>query len=106
MHLYDDRVDYFRVGVVSKNFIYEDKVKYYKRWPSMQVELINIDDIQNIYGRDNEKLVTYSIYFDVYNYSKQKGIKGKATNTITLRSYDGRLKIVSDKQKVHKRGKY
>lgn len=106
MNLYDDKVDYFRAGVVPKNFLYEDKVKYYKRWPSMQVELLGIDEIQDVPGRNNEKMVTYSINFDVYNYSKQKGIKGTATNIVILRNYDGILKIVSDKQKVHNRGKY
>ncbi len=106
MALYSQKVNYFRVGTVSKNFIYKDKVKYYKRWPSMQVGFIKIDDIKNVRGRSNEKIVTYSIDFDVYNYSKRKGIKGQAINTVILKNENGTLKIVSDKQKVLSRRKY
>jgi len=104
--LYSQRVNYFRAGVVSKNFIYNDKVKYYKRWPSIQVSFIGIDDIKNVRGHSNEKIVTYSIDFDVYNYSKRKGIKGQAINTVILKNEDGTLKIISDKQKVLNRKKY
>ncbi len=104
--LYSQRVNYFRAGTVSKNFIYKDKVKYYKRWPSMQVGFIGIDDIKNVKGRSNEKIVTYSINFDVYNYSKRKGIKGQAINTVILKNENGTLKIISDKQKVLNRKKY
>ncbi len=106
MALYSKRVNYFRAGTVSKNFIYKDKVKYYKRWPSMQVGFIGIDDIKNVKGRSNEKIVTYSINFDVYNYSKRKGIKGQAINTVILKNENGTLKIISDKQKVLNRKKY
>ena len=72
----------------------------------MQIGFIKIDDIKNTRGRSNEKIVTYSIDFDVYNYSKQKGIKGRAINTVTLKNENGALKIVSDKQKVLSRRKY
>lgn len=106
MALYSQRVNYFRAGIVSKNFIYKDKVKYYKRWPSMQVGFIEIDDIKNVRGRSDERIVTYSIDFDVYNYSKQKGIKGQAINTVILKNEGGTLKIISDKQKVLSRKKY
>jgi len=104
MTLYADHVDYFRAGMVSRNFIYKDKRKYYKRWPSMQVEFVKINSIENGYG--NEKIIMYTIYFDVYNYANKKGIRGKAINTVILKKINGSLKIISDKQKVLNRKKY
>jgi hypothetical protein len=103
MDLYANRVNYFRADNVSKDFIYKDKKKYYKRWPSMQVEFIKINNIER-YG--NERTVTYTILFDVYNYAKRKGIRGKAINTVILKNINGSLKIISDKQKVLSRQKY
>ena len=103
MALYANRVDYFRAAKVSKDFIYKDKRKYYKRWPSMQVEFIKINNIER---HGNENKVTYTIFFDVYNYTKKKGIRGKAINTVILKKIDGSLKIISDKQKVLSRRKY
>ena len=103
MALYANRANYFRAGKVSKDFIYKDKRKYYKRWPSMQVEFIKINNIER-YG--DERKVTYTIFFDVYNYAKKKGIRGKAINTVILKNINGFLKIISDKQKVLNRQKY
>jgi hypothetical protein len=104
--LYSDRVDYFRAGNVSKQFIYKDKVKYYKRWPSMQVTFLSLDSIQDVPGKPNEKVARYTIDFDVYNYQTNKGIKGRAINTIKIQRVNGKLKIISDKQKVLSRRKY
>ncbi len=106
MDLYSQNVNYFRAGIVSNRFIYKDKVNYYKRWPKIRIDLIAINDINNVEGKMDEKRVTYSINFNVYNYSKQKGIKGKAINTVILRNNNGILKIISDKQKVLNRRKY
>ncbi len=106
INLYAQRVDYFRAGNVSRSFVYKDKRNYYKRWPSLHVDLIGIDSIDNVPGRRDEKIVTYRIYFDVYNYAKQKGIKGRARNTVILKKENGGLKIISDKQKVLERRKY
>ena len=69
----------------------------------MQVEFIKINNIER-YG--NESTVTYTIFFDVYNYTKKKGIRGKAINTVILKNFNGSLKITSDKQKVLSRQKY
>ena len=103
MELYANMVNYFNYGVVSKNFIYKDINKYYARWPSMQIKLIKINSIKNY---ENGREVTYTILFDVYNYSKRKGILGKAVNTMILKKINGSLKIISDKQKVLFRKKY
>ena len=106
MALYNKNVDYFRAGVVSKNYIYKDKVKYYKKWPSMQAKFLHIDSIKNVSGYPNQKIVKYSIDFDVYNYSTKKGISGQAINTILIEKDNGHIKIISDKQKVLKKQKY
>jgi len=104
--LYSHEVDYFNTGIVSKNRIYKDKVNYYKRWPSVQYRLVKVDAIQDVPNLKNAKKVTYIINFDVYNYDKRKGIKGKARNTVILKNEKGVLKIVSDKQKVLNRENY
>ena len=106
MNLYADRVDYFNAGIVSKYFIFQDKIDYYKRWPSVQSSLVSIDSIQNVPRAKNIKQVIYTIDFDVYNYDTKKGIVGQATNIVMIKKEDGKLKIVSDKQKVFTRKKY
>lgn len=105
LSLYSDYVDYFSVNNVSRDYIYEDKAKYYERWPSSQTKFGKLIDVQHS-SKGQETLVTFSIYFDVYNYLKQKGIKGEAQNEVILSKENGKIKIVRDKQKVLSRIKY
>jgi hypothetical protein len=106
MDLYADKVNYFRAGWVTKDFIYRDKKKYYKRWPSMQMTFLGIVNIVNVGNHHNQKKVTYKIGFDVYNYKKKKGIKGEAINTFIVQKTARGLQIVSDKQEVLYRKRY
>ena len=106
LSLYDTKVDYFSANNASKDFIYKDKVNYFKRWPSSQTKLIEIQNISIMSDIPNTVKVTYIASFDVYNYEKKKGIKGKAKNYIVLKKSNGQLKIISDKQKVLSRESY
>ena len=107
MELYDNKVNYFKAGVVSRKYILNDKLDYYKRWPSLQISLLNIESVQDIPGSDREKLVKYRIKFDVFNYLKEEGIKGVAVNTVILnKKRNDEIKIIYDKQKIVKRRKY
>lgn len=106
LSLYADIVDYFAAGNVSKDFIYNDKYKYFERWPSSQTKFLKIIEIQNLADSKGVDKVTYAIHFDVYNYKKQKRIQGQAINTIILKKDNDTIRIIADDQTVLKREKY
>ena len=99
---YADRVDYFGIGVVTKNKIRKDKRYYYKRWPSIDYELVG--DIQFLGSPDD---TTFGVVFDLKFLVKdsRRWISGKARNTLRLREQGGSLVIVDEKQKVLHREK-
>jgi V8-like Glu-specific endopeptidase len=104
LFLYSDYVDYYEDGVVTRDFIYRDKVKYFKKWPIAYYRIGKIYEVDDI-GNGKVK-VRYSIHFDVYNPYKNKGIRGEALNTLILQRKAGRLEIVSEKSSVLSRQRY
>jgi len=104
--LYADYVDYFNDGYLSKNEILQDKLKYYSKWPYAHFEVKRVNFIDNAPGKPRDKIIQYTISFNVYNRTLKKGIKGEAKNTMILRKVGGNVKIISDKQKVLWRTKY
>jgi V8-like Glu-specific endopeptidase len=104
LFLYSDYVDYYEDGIVTKDFIYRDKVKYFNKWPITYYRIGKIYEVDDI-GNGKVK-VRYSIHFDVYNPYKRKGIRGEALNTLILQRKAGRLEIVSEKSSVLSRQRY
>jgi hypothetical protein len=104
LELYDNEVSYFSQGNVSKSFIARDKRNYYKRWPSVtnslegQINVINFSD-------DNTKKLSFTLSFSVYNSSRRERISGTAENILIVRKMNGKLKIISENQKVLTRKK-
>jgi len=105
-NLYADRVDYFGKYGASRNYIYNDKVKYYRRWPYVQARLIEIYPPEDVYGEPDKKILRYKIAFDVYNPYKGRGIKGEAVNEqLVEKTYSG-YRILADTQKILHKSRY
>ena len=105
LKLYGDRVEYFGAGIVSKDFVYDDKRNYYKRWPIVYNDFIRLLEIVSI-DDGSKTIVNYLANFDVYSNKRRKGVKGTAKNTIVLENQGGIFKIVSDKQNIINKTKY
>lgn len=103
--LYDDSVDYFEEGFVSKDTIRQDKLKYYQRWPEVDHKLDSDITVHNS-GDKNMILVEFITSFNVNNPKKRASITGRAENIIEVRRVDGKLKIKAEKQRILDRTKH
>jgi hypothetical protein len=99
LDLYNSEVDYFAIGIVSKARIRLDKERYYQRWPYVRNTLSGEIKIHN--GADeNEKLVSFTIDFEVRNPDRGDSVLGTALDSLTLRNTGGDLKIAGENQTV------
>jgi len=103
--LYDDSVDYFQSGTVTRSFIRRDKEEYYQRWSTVNNSL---NGEITIWDSDDKgtKIVKFPISFDVYSPKQSWGVTGTAEITLKLRQINGDIKIIDEKQKVLSRNKY
>jgi len=96
---YGNEVDYFKSGVVNKEFIRQDKSSYFKRWTMIKTTLMGEPQI-NLQG-DDIVSVTFGTNWIVQN--DKKTIQGTADNTWRLRKTGEGLKIIDEKQTVTSR---
>ena len=99
---YADAVDYFGAGIVTKDFIFQDKDRYCRRWEEVRSELLGPIAVADT-GAENEKRLTFKIRFFGRNPARGAVVSGTATNTLVVRAIDGELKIIDEKQRVTKR---
>ncbi len=98
----DSKIDYYKAGYKTRDEVYKDKVRYYKRWTSMKYK---IDKIQSTHLNANDDyVVNMDCSFDVYNEKKSKGIKGTFKAEFILDKDS--LKIKSEKTSGLKSKKY
>src|SRR5205085_9570215 len=95
---YDDKVEYFDSGKVSRDFIRKDQASYYHRWPSRDFKLLGPPQIEQVAGES--ATVRFRIRYAV------RGDSGSATgeteNLVRLRKTDGGWTIAAIRErKIH-----
>lgn len=100
--LYADSVDYFGAGIVAKDFIFQDKDRYCRRWEEVRYERVGTIAVADM-GAKNEKQLTFNVRFFGRNAARGAMVSGTAINTLTVRAIDDEIKIIAEKQRVTKR---
>jgi hypothetical protein len=95
MSLYGETVDFYDKGYLAKEFVQEDKRKYFARWPSRSYALVSELQTREILSGVR---VSFEYTFDVRNVNSSR--RGKASCELTIHQIDGRGKIVGEKGKV------
>jgi hypothetical protein len=99
LNCYDNYVNYFKLGTVSKNVISKDKYSFYKNWDVVHYSLIynslNINDIP-----DFSKVVVFEINYSAYSTLKNKTSEGIAESTFKIHRIGDELKIYDEKQRI------
>lgn len=93
-HLYAEEVSFYNSGIVNKNFIIEDKRKYFAKWPVRNIILTNII----IIPQNNEWTVRIKYHFTVEN--KKRKISGDASGELIYKDINNSLLIISEKGEI------
>lgn len=98
---YADRVDYYDRGVVGRDAIHEDKSAYLRRWPQRQYQLVGPIDIEQ--QADGSIAVRYDTRFWVHSPTRDKTIRGRSRESLTLRDGATGLRISADSSRMVER---
>jgi peptidoglycan hydrolase-like protein with peptidoglycan-binding domain len=97
LQFYAEEADYYDSGVVSKDFIRKDILRYDQKWPSRRYWLDG--DVRILNGSESDPLeVQFQIRYIVKNQEKERS--GKAVKTLKLRKSEYGLEIVSVREKT------
>ena len=95
---YADRVNYFDHGTVSREFIEKDVLRYRKRWPSRDYQLLDLDVAE---VGENDLQVKFRIAYQVK--SPEHKASGRTLNTFRIRRAGDEMRLVALKeQRVRK----
>ncbi len=92
LEIYADKVDFYKAGVVDRNFITKDKKDYFSKWPYRKYEITS--DIK-ISQSDVHKQWIAEINYSYYIANKTRNLEGEAWCKLTIKE-EGRLKIVGE----------
>lgn len=99
LQFYADKADYYDRGLVSKDFIKNDILRYNQKWPVRRSWLEG--DVRLLDGTDADPIeVEFRINYVVQNQQKQS--RGTAIKTLKLRKIQDGLEIVSVREKTLK----
>ena len=97
LQFYAEKADYYDRGIVSKDFIRNDILRYNDKWPTRRYWLDG--DIQILNSVEADPLeVRYQIKYAVK--SPQKEARGTAIKTLKLRKTENGLEIISVREKT------
>jgi hypothetical protein len=97
LQFYAERADYYESGLVSKDFIRKDVLRYNQKWPVRRYWLAG--DTQILNGLEADPIeVRYQIRYEVKNQQKQSS--GTAVKTLKLKKVAGGLEIISVREKT------
>jgi hypothetical protein len=99
---YANSVDYFDVGTVTKEFIFQDKDRYCQHWKEVHYELSGPVAVANA-GFGSDKQLTFETSFFARSPERNASALGKALNVLTIRAIDGAWKIIAEKQTITER---
>jgi peptidoglycan hydrolase-like protein with peptidoglycan-binding domain len=99
LQFYADRADYYDSGLVGKDFIRNDILRYNQKWPVRQYWLEG--DVRILDGIEADAIaVQFQIRYVVQN--QQKESRGTAIKTLKLRKIQDGLEIISVREKTLK----
>ena len=99
LQFYADKADYYDSGLVGKDFIRKDILRYNQKWPVRQYWLEG--DVRILDGTEADPIgVQFQIRYVVQN--QQKESRGTAIKTLKLRKIQDGLEIVSVREKTLK----
>lgn len=96
IQIYDDNVNYFGKGYVTKSFIIDDKTSYFRRWPISKTAVVGAIQIYQL----SSSLFEAHFNTNFYAVNAKKSSMGIANNIIQIRKDQGRYRICSEKQVV------
>ncbi len=97
LQFYAGKADYYDSGIVTKDFIRRDILRYNQKWPIRRYWLVG--DVQVLNGLEaNPVEVQYQIRYLVEN--RQKKSSGKAIKTLKLQKSPDGLEIISVREKT------
>jgi hypothetical protein len=91
---YADVVDFYRFGLRSRDFVEQDKQKYYGRWPKRKYELKSFAFTLGERRHEAKIMITYS--YEISN--EKKTLTGEAKALLVLQSSDEGVKIVGERE--------
>ena len=94
---YDDQVDYYSKGVVSRDAVRKDKGYFFRNWDRVNSALdgnivVIVTDQQDV------KIAKFNSAYSVEN--SKRSVSGKAENIWKIRKTGNRLRIFDEKQRV------
>jgi TIR domain len=96
---YDDMVDFHTDGRRDQNFLRNEFMTYFQRWP---VASFNVGDIRVVHSSAQNTVTAYfGIRFDVRDTTARRKKQGRATEQWTITKSFGALKIISEKETVY-----
>jgi peptidoglycan hydrolase-like protein with peptidoglycan-binding domain len=99
LQFYADKADYYDSGLVGKDFIRNDILRYNQKWPVRQYWLEG--DVRILDGIEADAIaVQFQIRYVVQN--QQKESRGTAIKTLKLRKIQDGLEIISVREKTLK----
>ena len=98
--LYTPKVDYLNRGVVSREFVSDQKERYFREWHKIDIDLIKLIETKELPSRPEQKIVKFSAIFNLYNDIEGKGKSGQTLNTLLLKKANGSIRIFSEKIEV------
>jgi Putative peptidoglycan binding domain len=99
LQFYADKADYYDSGLVGKDFIRNDILRYNQKWPVRQYWLEG--DVRILDGIEADPIaVQFQIRYVVQN--QQKESRGTAIKTLKLRKIQDGLEIISVREKTLK----
>ncbi|GEM50149.1 hypothetical protein [Deinococcus cellulosilyticus] len=97
MDLYAESVEYYDSGWKDKNFLFEDKRKYFSRWPVREYQ--RVSDVVTLASTSDTRTVRFDYTYRVR--SGSKSLQGKAYALLKLEEHNGQILIRSEQGQIY-----
>jgi len=94
-YFFADRVDYYSMGIVSRNIIRQDAAKHEKKWPNRTYKVVGSPQIEKV---GSTYIVNTTLRFALANYKRVR--TGRADNILKIQMINGTQKIVNVRETV------
>jgi len=99
--LYSNNVDFYKSGIVDKEFIKNDKRKYFSKWSIRKITLTSNIDIK-IDSVNKKWLTKFNYHYQIHN-SKRR-LQGDAWCELVFEENNDKLVIISEKGGIKSKG--
>lgn len=97
LDLYADTVDYYDFGLVSKEFIFQDKKSYTARWPQRRYQ--RTSEIATLASTSSTRTIRFDYSYHVARPGKR--LTGKAYVILGLEKYGNQIRITQEKGRIY-----